>query len=82
MLFNRLALADFLQCKEVTRADLAKQTDLSPGYITDLLKGNKRNPTLDTIRRIASALNISAGSLYFELPAEVVEALSLTKASA
>lgn len=75
-MFNRWALAEFLRCHATTQAELAKQADLSPGYITDLLKGNKRNPTRTSIRRIAQALDIDWRALYIEVPATVAEAVN------
>lgn len=43
----------------VTKAELARRTGISPGN----LNGALVNPTEETIRRIAFALDISAGEL-------------------
>lgn len=50
-------------CKErgIQLKDLAKKMDIDPGSLTRTINGNAR---LDTIERIASALDVSMKSLF------------------
>lgn len=49
--------------KKITLNELSKITKLSPGYIADLEKGVKNNPTVDTLEKLANALEISISEL-------------------
>jgi len=44
-------------------ADLSKMTGLSTGLISEILSGKRQDVTFTTIKRIASALNVSV--VYF-----------------
>lgn len=69
VVFNRFALAEFLRLTGTTKAQLASRAQVSPGYITDLIKGNKRCPTVKAIQKLARALDVDWRSLYYEVPA-------------
>lgn len=49
--------------KKITLNELSQMTKLSPGYIADLEKGVKNNPTVDTLEKLANALEISISEL-------------------
>lgn len=49
--------------KKITLNELSRATELSPGYIADLEKGVKNNPTVDTLEKLAKALGISVSEL-------------------
>lgn len=43
--------------KGITQVDLARITELSVGYICHLEKGSRKNPSYNTMNKIAKALN-------------------------
>jgi transcriptional regulator with XRE-family HTH domain len=49
--------------KNITITALSKMANLSNGYICDLKNGEAINPSLDTITKIAKALNVKASEL-------------------
>ncbi len=55
---KRLRLA-----RGLTQIELAKQTQVSQGFIAQLETGTQDNPTLATVRRLAKALKVSVGEL-------------------
>ena len=48
----------------VSQTDLALRADCSVSYLS-MLENNKRDPTLSTLTKIAQALNIPIGILFF-----------------
>jgi transcriptional regulator with XRE-family HTH domain len=48
----------------VCQADLARQAECSVSYLS-MLENNKRDPTLSTMTRIAHALRIPVGIIFF-----------------
>lgn len=48
----------------ISQTDLAHQAECSVSYLS-LLENNKRDPTLSTITRIAHALHVPVGILFF-----------------
>lgn len=50
--------------KKMTQKELAKQLDVDPASLSRMIKGN---PRLDTIERIAKALDVSVCSLFQEI---------------
>lgn len=51
----------------MTIAELARRAGLHPSYLGEVERGQK-NPTLATLGRIASALDVSLSDLVSELP--------------
>lgn len=47
----------------LTQAELAKKTKVTQAFIAQLETGVEDNPTLDTVRRLAKALNTTVGKL-------------------
>lgn len=60
-------LADNLKrlrkAKDLTQEKLARLTDLTNNTIIKIETGKNQNPTLDTLKRIAKALDISVDEL-------------------
>ena len=48
--------------KEISQGDIARELDVSRGYISTIENG-KTNPTLSTIARIAKALGVTNDEL-------------------
>ena len=52
----------FRQAKGLSQGDIHRITDIDRAYISNLEAG-KQNPTLETIAKIAKALDVSIGDL-------------------
>lgn len=82
---DRLARA--LKARGVKATPLAKKIGLSAGYVSDLLKGVKDNPSLELIQKLSRELNISPnwlagkGGAMMELSDEVRKSLRENLAS-
>ena len=48
----------------ISQADLARQAECSVSYLS-MLENNKRDPTLSTMTKIAHALRIPVGIIFF-----------------
>jgi transcriptional regulator with XRE-family HTH domain len=48
---------------DITRAELAKTAKLTATYISPLLKGDHKNPSLDELKRLARALGVPVTEL-------------------
>jgi transcriptional regulator with XRE-family HTH domain len=48
----------------ISQTDLAHRADCSVSYLS-MLENNKRDPTLSTLTKIAHALNVPIGILFF-----------------
>ena len=59
--------------KDIKLSALAKMVNISPGYLSDLEKGNKQNPSLDIINKIAEALNVPAEYLLKQSAKAIIE---------
>jgi len=51
------------EAKGLTQRDLAKKAEVTPGYIAQLELGQKKNPSLPVLRRLARALGVEVGEL-------------------
>jgi transcriptional regulator with XRE-family HTH domain len=49
--------------KGLSQLDLAKRAKVSQGYLSDLEAGEKKNPGIETLRKIAKALGVSVTEL-------------------
>lgn len=49
--------------KGLTRSDLARAAKVTPAYITQLETGQRKNPSLDLLKRIAQALGVDVAAL-------------------
>jgi transcriptional regulator with XRE-family HTH domain len=49
--------------KETNPSQLAKLAELNPTGVYDILSGKSMSPKLDTVRKIANALNVSVACL-------------------
>ena len=46
-----------------TQRDLAKQAKVTPGYVAQLEMGVRKNPSLETLKRLAKALGVPVAAL-------------------
>lgn len=74
MRFNRVALAEFVRLRRLSKADLTRLAGLSAPYITELLSGKRRNPSYKTLQALADALEIDVEALFCERAHETAAA--------
>ena len=48
---------------DMTQAELAKKANVTEAYISQLLKGKRKNPSLEILKRLARALGKPVGKL-------------------
>jgi len=48
---------------DMTQAELAKRAKVTEAYISQLLKGKRKNPSLEILKRLARALGKPVGKL-------------------
>lgn len=53
-----------------TQDKLAKKLDMSQGYLADIENGKAKNPSLDTLGKIADALQINLNRLFSAIETE------------
>jgi len=47
----------------MTQAELAKKAKLTEAYVSQLLKGKRKNPSIAVLKRIAAALDVPVTEL-------------------
>jgi transcriptional regulator with XRE-family HTH domain len=50
--------------KHITPKELSRQSGLTDSYITRLRSGKQDNPTVDTLKKLATGLGVSAHELF------------------
>ncbi len=55
-----------LKSKNMTVQQLSKESGVSIGYISDLKNGKAKNPSLTTLRKLATALEVDVSELLQE----------------
>jgi len=48
---------------DMTQADVAKKAQLTEAYVSQLLKGKRKNPSLAVLKRLARALGVPVTEL-------------------
>jgi transcriptional regulator with XRE-family HTH domain len=56
-------LKQIREAKGLSQLDLAKRAKISQGYLSDLEAGEKKNPGIETLRKIAKALGVPVAEL-------------------
>ena len=64
----RLKLKEVLQQKQISMGKLSRLSDVSYSTIARICNDKNYSPTLDTLQRIAKALNVPVSDLYEEVP--------------
>ena len=59
-------IREIRESKNITAYKLAKETNLSLSYLTELENNKKNNPTLQILCKIASALDVKVKDLFEE----------------
>jgi len=61
-----MGLREIRELEKIGLNKLARITDMSPSYISQLERGMKVNPSKDTMEKISKALNRSVQEVFFE----------------
>ncbi|PYN83021.1 MAG: XRE family transcriptional regulator [Candidatus Rokuibacteriota bacterium] len=56
-------LRQLREAQGMTQADLAKKAKVDQGYISTLEAGQKKNPGINVLKRLARALGVPVGEL-------------------
>jgi transcriptional regulator with XRE-family HTH domain len=48
---------------DMTQAELARRAKLTQGYVSQLLSGKRKNPSLEILKRLARALGVPVTEL-------------------
>jgi transcriptional regulator with XRE-family HTH domain len=65
----RARIEHYMALRGLTRAELARRSGVSKGHITTLFQDAHPNPTLETLERLAYALDVPPVALLGEFPA-------------
>ena len=57
-------LKQIREAKGLSQLDLAKRAKVSQGYLSDLEARQKKNPGIETLRKIAKALGVPVTELF------------------
>lgn len=61
-------LREWLQALGVQQTDLAEKAGVNEGYISQLVSGEKQNPSPKMVKKLATALNLRRPILLWSLP--------------
>lgn len=63
-MFNKNIIIELLEKKGWSRYRLCKEANLAQSTLSDILTGKKLNPRMDTIQKIATALNVTVDVFF------------------
>lgn len=63
-MFNKDLIAAILDKKGWSRYKLCKEANLAQSTLSDILSGKNANPRMDTIQKIATALNVDVNEFF------------------
>lgn len=66
--FKVLHIGPWLTKLERKPSDVARQIGLNEGYLSQLISGEKKNPSSDVLLRLSEELGISINALYSRPP--------------
>ena len=65
------------EARKISLSKLARLADISPGYLSDIEKGNKTSPSIDVLEKLASILDVKV-ELFFKEDLDEVIGLPVT----
>lgn len=71
-MFNKDLILKELKAKGWSRYKLCKEANMAQSTLSDILTGKNSNPRMDTIQKIATALNVSVDT-FFDNQGETTE---------
>lgn len=63
-MFNKDLVIKAIENKGWSKYKLCKEANLSQSTLSDILTGKNKNPRMDTIQKIATALNVSVDTFF------------------
>lgn len=63
-MFNKDLVIKAIEIKGWSKYKLCKEANLSQSTLSDILTGKNKNPRMDTIQKIATALNVSVDTFF------------------
>lgn len=63
-MFNKNLVIKAIENKGWSKYKLCKEANLSQSTLSDILTGKNKNPRMDTIQKIATALNVSVDTFF------------------
>lgn len=67
-MFNKDLILKILAQKGWSKYRLAKEAQMAQSTLSDIFNGKKKNPRMDTIQRIADALEVSVNDFFDDEP--------------
>lgn len=67
-MFNKEVIIKLLEKKGWSRYKLSKEANMAQSTLSDILTGKNSNPRMDTIQKIATALNVSVDVFFDNEP--------------
>lgn len=64
VLFNRHAFRTFMELRGARQQDVANGTKLSAPYVSQLANGDRQDPSIDALRKIAEVLEVQPEALF------------------
>ncbi|KHD37681.1 XRE family transcriptional regulator [Clostridium acetobutylicum] len=65
-MFNKDRIEFYMTKKGWTKYRLAKEADIGQSTLSEILSGKKKNPSINTLQKIASALDVTVDKLTDE----------------
>lgn len=63
-MFNKYLVIKAIENKGWSKYKLCKEANLSQSTLSDILTGKNKNPRMDTIQKVATALNVSVDTFF------------------
>lgn len=64
----KMRLKEVLQERDISMSKLSRMSDISFSTISRIINDKSYSPTINTLGRIAKALNVPLSELYEEIP--------------
>lgn len=66
-MFNKDLVIKAIENKGWSKYKLCKEANLSQSTLSDILTGKNKNPRMDTIQKVATALNVSVDTFFDDI---------------
>ncbi|MCR1953148.1 helix-turn-helix transcriptional regulator [Clostridium sp. DSM 100503] len=63
-MFNRALILELLEIKGWSQYKLSKRANMAQSTLSDILTGKNSNPRMDTVQKIATALEVSVNDFF------------------
>jgi len=65
---KKLYIGEWIETLGRKQVDIARAAELNEGYLSQLVSGDKKNPSADVLLRVSSALGVPLQALYSQPP--------------